>query len=264
MTTAFTAGQVTPRTRPRGTRRRAPRTALGAGGSRRSARRSATAAASVRRDPTTIRSAFRDSASSRIACPIERARTTSVSTSTPWSWPSARASSSVRSTFSATSGGSSPSSGYLRGTRTTVNASDLAPALLRDRDRRRDHLLADVAELHRDEDALELRSRRKLLDRRDVLQEPVAGLAPNRHEDDQAGEEPQRARVARARVRRQREHPDREGRAARRRAAASGSRWPRIVTSGRARNGRRSAGSRIRSQMTASCAAVNASRTPNE
>ena len=38
---------------------------------------------------------------------------------------------------------------------------DLGAALLRERDRRRDHLLADVAELHRDEDALELARRRE-------------------------------------------------------------------------------------------------------
>ena len=127
MTTAFTAGQVTPRTRPRGTRRRAPRTALGAGRSRRSERRSAIGAASVRRTRRRSgpRSGTRPPRGSRVRSSAPARRPSA--TSTPWSRPSARASSSVRSTFSATSGGSSPSSGYLRGTRTTVNARTSPP-----------------------------------------------------------------------------------------------------------------------------------------
>jgi len=46
--------------------------------------------------------------------------------------------------------------------------------------------------------------------------------------------------------------------------AGSGISAPRIRTSNGARYGRGRSGSRIRSLITASCAAVNASRTPNE
>ena len=141
---------------------------------------------------------------------------------------------------------------------------DLGAALLRERDRRRDHLLADVTELHRHEDPLEVGARRKLLDRRDVLEQAPPPLAPDGDEDDQADGEPHRPGVARAGMRDHREHPDRERQ---RRADERREREARALaptTFGRARNGRSRSGSRMRSRMTASCAAVNAMRTPKE
>src|SRR6188474_2814761 len=56
---------------------------------------------------------------------------------------------------------------------------DRRAALLRKRDRRRHHLLADVAELHRDENALELRARRELLDWSDVLEQAPLARSPD-------------------------------------------------------------------------------------
>ena len=152
--------QPTPRTLPRGTRPREPRRGRGGGRSRPWARRTATAGASA--GTSRGRSGRRPGsrASSTIAWPIDRARTTpgadldSVILAEHPGFVAA-----TRRPSAATSPGSSPSSSNLRGTRTTVIASISAPPLLRERDRGRDHLLADVAELHRHEDALELRAR---------------------------------------------------------------------------------------------------------
>ena len=86
-----------------------------------------------------------------------------------------------------------------------------ASALLRERDRSRDHLLADVPELHGYEDALELRARRKLADGPDLLEEATPSRPADGNEDGEPREEPDRACVAGARVREHREHEDRRG-----------------------------------------------------
>ena len=96
-----------------------------------------------------MRSALRDLASSTIACPIERARTTSVRTSTPWSSPSSRASSSDARPARPPPAGSAPSSGKRARHAHDGDGLDLGAALPGERDRGRDHLLADVPELHR-------------------------------------------------------------------------------------------------------------------
>ena len=106
--------------------------------------------------------------------------------------------------------GSSPSRAYLRGTRRR-DRLDRRVALLRERDRRRDHLLADVAELHRDEDPLELGAGRKHLDRRDVFEQTPRRAAADDDEHDEASAQPDRAGVARAGMGEHGEHPDREG-----------------------------------------------------
>ena len=96
-----------------------------------------------------------------------------------------------------------------------------------------------------------------------VLEQAAMPRSADRAEDNEAEHEPCRADVARTLVRHHGEHPDRRGEwrpdesRDRNRSSARG-------TLGRARNGRASAGSRIRSRITASWAAVNAMRTPNE
>ena len=87
---------------------------------------------------------------------------------------------------------------------------DLGRALLRERDRGRDHLLADVAELDRHEDTPELGARGELLDRQHLLEQTVPLGTPHDDEDDEPDREPGRAGIAGAVVRREGEDPDRE------------------------------------------------------
>ena len=184
-------------------------------------------------EPRTIRSAPRARASSTIAWPIERARTTSRADLDAVILAEQPRLVERRVDRAATSAGSSPSSSNLRGTRTTVIASIVGAALLRERDRRRDHLLADVAELHRHEDPLELRARRELLDRVDVLEQAALAAPPDDDEHDRARRSSHTGPgVARAGMRDHREHPDRRTSAARRRAPAAGRGTPRIRTFG--------------------------------
>ena len=75
---------------------------------------------------------------------------------------------------------------------------DLGAALLRERDRRRDHLLADVPELHRHEDPAELRAGRELVDGPTCSSRPSPPRAADGDEDDEPDSEPRRAGVARA------------------------------------------------------------------
>ena len=72
---------------------------------------------------------------------------------------------------------------------------DARAVLTRELDRGRDHLLADDPELHRHEDAAEVRHghRLQLVRRRHALREPFAVRAAHGHVDDEADEEPCRA-----------------------------------------------------------------------
>ena len=153
-----------------------------------------------------------------------------------------------------------------RGSRAAPRTS--ASCSRRELDRGREHLLADHPELHRHEDPLRTcgTARRGCSSRRvDPLHQPLAVRAADGDEDDE---------------------PDARARPGRRsaRPGASPSRRPRPRTSATAptiagqrdlarrgsltlngaRYGRGRSGSSIRSLITASCAAVNASRTPNE
>ena len=77
-------------------------------------------------------------------------------------------------------------------------------------DGRRDHLLADLAELHRHEDPREARLGELLLVRRDdVLEQARAAAAAHHHVHDEARSEPCWAAVARAEMRHQRDDEDR-------------------------------------------------------
>ena len=121
-------------------------------------------------EPSTIRSAPLERASSTMACPIERATTVRVTISTPFSSPSARASASD----------SSARSSHVRrqralereGARHAHDEDGLHGrlTLLRERDRRRDHLLADVPELHRHEHLPVGGARRQRRDGIDVVE----------------------------------------------------------------------------------------------
>ena len=141
-----------PRRRPRGTRRRAPRRGRCGGRGRRSARRSATGGASAATSRARSGRHRGRAASSTIAWPIERALTVRVHDLDAVLLPErTRLGEGLPPRAGGRPPGSAPSSGNARGTRTTKIASTVGAALLRERDRRRHHLLADVAELHRHE-----------------------------------------------------------------------------------------------------------------
>ena len=133
-----------------------------------------------------------------------------MTTSTPFSSPSARASASDASARSRTSSGSSPSSGYLRGTRTTKTASIVAPRSFAS--------AIAVATISSPmspsfigtSSFLNVDARRKRRDGIDVGQHADLAPAPDGHVDDEPDEQPGRAGVAGAGMRDQREHPDRE------------------------------------------------------
>ena len=107
-----------PRTRPRGTRRRAPRTVHCGARSRPSARRTATGAASAARSRARSGRRRARAASSTIAWPIERARIVSVlDLDAVLLAERARLGERRLRLLAATSSGSAPSSGNSRGTR---------------------------------------------------------------------------------------------------------------------------------------------------
>src|SRR5215213_6292506 len=86
-------------------------------------------------------------------------------------------------------------------------------ALLREADRRRKHLLADQAELDRDEDPLvvPLLLGNEIGDRGlHVLEQPLVARLPHGDEEDGAEDEPDRARDPRSVVRVERSDPERE------------------------------------------------------
>ena len=141
---------------------------------------------------------------------------------------------------------------------------DPGPALLRERDGCGDHLLADVAELHRHEDAPEGGAHRERAARIDVLEDmprrscqrvPTNTASPSASHAGPAYRAPSCVTIASTKTAAVSGAPT---------SAGSGTSTPRIRTSGRARNGRPRSGSRRRSRITASCASVNASRTPKE
>ena len=219
-----------PRARPAGTRRSAPRTAPACstystvGEKKRDCRRQ-------RGDePSTIRSTPRSTASSTIALPIERARTISPSH------------------LDAVVGAEQPclverGGGallLLRQRRVERQLERHGDHVQRPRPsrgcswaslhRRRDHLLADLAELHRHEDA-PLNARLRELPARRSRRRARSGARPasggRRQYTTRPSGEPGRAAVARGPVRDERDDPDRQRRARGRRRAGTGSRRPR-------------------------------------
>ena len=203
-------------------------------------------------EPSTIRSALRRVASST----IDMTDRPCVDGLRPYVDPvlltERLASATDASAWSATAAGSGACSSRSRGTWTTVIAST-PPALLREGDGRRDHLLADVAELHGDEDAPERRADGEGASRVDVLEHPLAFAQPGPREDDETEGEPGGPRVARSRVGHHREHEDRRSQ---RRPDERGQRHvhaPDAHVGSRAEGSRRSGSSR-RSRITASCA----------
>ena len=99
-------------------------------------------------------------------------------------------------------------------------------------------------------------------DRGDVLEQASPPARGGRRRRPPGPGEPRRPRVARARVRDHREHPDREGQR-RPDERRDGSATPPIETFGR-RETAAPTRARMRRRITASCAAVKAMRTPNE
>ena len=88
---------------------------------------------------------------------------------------------------------------------------DLGAALLGQLDGGRDHLLADQAQLHRDEDAGELGLGKVLRRGFDPLEQPLAAATAHKPVDDEPGDEPDRAAVAGAGMGHQRNDEDPEG-----------------------------------------------------
>ncbi len=130
----------------------------------------------------------------------------SPTTSTPFSAPRARASSSD-SAARCSSCSTAWSMRRVERHADHVQRLDGRAALLGELDRRRQHLLADQPDLHRDEDLAELGLRQLLLvRRRDGLEQPLAACPAHEVEDDQAAREPGRPCVARPRVRDHRDH----------------------------------------------------------
>ena len=137
-----------------------------------------------------------------------------------------------------------PRAVYRRGTRTTVIASTVAPLSAAMRNRGRDHLLADLADLHRHEDPPEPGAHRERRERIDVV-EDAAVVPPSRHpEDDEPEAEPGGPGIARARVGHHREHERSRAVSGTPISAAIGTGVPRTRMSGPARNGRGRSGSR--------------------
>ena len=138
---------------------------------------------------------------------------------------------------------SSASIALSSGTRITKSASTSRPALGGELDRSGDHLLADRPELHRNEDARELRFGQVLEAHLDVLEQSLAASFADEPVDDEAGDEPGRAAVAGARVgrraprsRSQRSRPSRRSReAAPRRRGCERWRAPGTAAGARAR-----------------------------
>ena len=87
---------------------------------------------------------------------------------------------------------------------------DRRASLLREGDGGRDHLLADVAELHRHQHLLEVGARGQRRDRIDVVEHPDLATPANDDVDHEPEQQPRRARVASAGMRDQRQHPDDE------------------------------------------------------
>ena len=132
-------------------------------------------------EPSTIRSASRRVASSTIAWPIERARTISAAPRRRSPRPSARASSSdAVGALGDVRRAAARRAGTLARHAHDGDRLDGRVALLRERDRRGDHLLADVAELHRHEQPLERRPRGQRRDRVDVLEQATLAPPPRR------------------------------------------------------------------------------------
>ena len=264
ITTAFTAAQPTPRTSRRGTRRRAPRTVRCGGRSRRSARRTATAAATAA--TSRARSGRR-----RAARPRRRSRGRSSARGRRRRAPRRRDRRRARAPRRATRRpaprrrpAARPRARTSRGTRTTVIASIAAPRSFASA-----IAVATISSpMSPSFIGTRMRSNSALggsAPTGATCSKRPRRLAPaHRDEDDEPGDEPGRAGVAGARVRDHREHPDRERqrrsdeRGERERGARGSSR------SAARRYGRSRSGSRMRSRITASCAAVNAMRTPNE
>ena len=102
-------------------------------------------------EPSTMRSTS-CSVACRTISPIERARTVLPRTTTPWSSPSRRASSSDSTARSSSAGSAGASRLFGQRHAHDVERLDVGAALLGELHGRRDHLLADQAELHRHED----------------------------------------------------------------------------------------------------------------
>ena len=175
--------------RPAGRRRSGPRPATSSGRSRRSARRSATGGATAapsRARSGRPRSPRRPRRSRRRSPARGRSR---PFTSTPLSAPSARASASEAAACSSASNMLGVER-HVERHLDHVERLDRRAVLLREPDRRRDHLLADLAELHRHEDAARTRASRQhlLVGGDDVLEQARAAAAPDQHVDDEARE----------------------------------------------------------------------------